>query len=119
VKVYPAIALVHMREDLYPRAQEFRPERLLEDGAESYAWLPFGGGIRRCIGAALAHAEMAEVLRAAVPSVELRPVADRPDPVVLKGITLAPKHGVRVVVERARPRARNGAVSELDVASAA
>jgi cytochrome P450 family 135 len=106
VKVYPAIALVHLREDLYPRAHEFRPERFIEDGAESYSWLPFGGGIRRCIGAALAHAEMAEVLRVAVPAVELRPLRDRPDPVVLKGITLAPKHGVRVTVERRLPKAR-------------
>jgi cytochrome P450 len=100
MKVYPAIVLVHMREDLYERPDEFRPERFLEDGAESYSWLPFGGGIRRCIGAALAHAEMAEVLRAAVPRVELRPLRDRPDPVVLRGITLVPKHGVRVRVER-------------------
>ncbi|HEX4186958.1 MAG TPA: cytochrome P450 [Solirubrobacteraceae bacterium] len=100
VKVYPAIALVHLREDLYERAHEFRPERFVEDGAESYSWLPFGGGIRRCIGAALAHAEMAEVLRIAVASVELAPLGTRPDPVVLRGITLAPKHGVRVTVER-------------------
>ncbi len=103
VKVYPAIALVHMREDLYPRAHEFRPERFVEEGAESYSWLPFGGGIRRCIGAALAHAEMAEVLRVAVPAVELRPLRDRPDPVVLRGITLAPKHGVQVAVQRRSP----------------
>jgi cytochrome P450 len=100
VKVYPAIALVHLREDLYERAHEFRPERFLEDGAESYSWLPFGGGIRRCIGAALAHAEMAEVLRIAIPRVELQPLGERPDPVVLRGITLAPKHGVRVAVKR-------------------
>jgi cytochrome P450 len=100
VKVYPAIALVHLREDLYERAHEFRPERFVDDGAESYSWLPFGGGIRRCIGAALAHAEMAEVLRIAVPRVELAPLGARPDPVVLRGITLAPKHGVRVSVKR-------------------
>ena len=98
IKVYPAIALTQMREDLYPRAREFRPERFIEDGAESYSWLPFGGGIRRCIGAALAQAEMAEVLRVAVPAVELRPVRAKPDPVVLRGITLAPKHGAEVVV---------------------
>ena len=98
INVFPGIVLVHMREDLYPRAHEFRPERFLQDGAESYSWLPFGGGIRRCIGAALAQAEMAEVLRVVVPAIELRPVRDKPDPVVLKGITLAPKHGVKVVV---------------------
>jgi hypothetical protein len=93
---------VHLREDLYERAHEFRPERFVDEGAESYSWLPFGGGIRRCIGAALAQAEMAEVLRVAVSAVELRPLRDRPDPVVLRGITLAPRHGVPVVVERMR-----------------
>ncbi len=100
VKVYPGIALVHLREDLYPRAQEFRPERFLQDGAESYSWLPFGGGIRRCVGAALAQAEMAEVLRVAVAAVELAPLGDRLDPVVLRGVTLAPRYGVRVRVRR-------------------
>lgn len=100
MRVYPAILLVHLREDLYERPLEFRPERFLEDGAESYAWLPFGGGIRRCIGAALAHAEMAEVLRTVVPRVELRALGEKPDPVVLRGVTLTPKHGVRVRVER-------------------
>jgi len=102
VKLYPGILLVHLREDLYPRAEEFRPERFLAEGAESYSWLPFGGGIRRCIGAALAQAEMAEVLRVAVRSVELAPVRAKPDPVVLRGITLAPKHGVEVAVQRRR-----------------
>ena len=106
VKVYPAIALVHLREDIYPRAQEFRPERFIEEGADSYSWIPFGGGIRRCIGAALAQAEMAEVLRVAIPRVTLRPLSAEPEPIVLHGITLAPKHGVRVAVERrvAAPR---------------
>jgi cytochrome P450 len=100
VKVYPAIALVHLREDLYPRAGEFRPERFLSEGADSYSWLPFGGGIRRCIGAALAQAELAEVLRVIVPAVDLEPERPEPDPVVLRGITLTPKHGVPVRVRR-------------------
>jgi cytochrome P450 len=103
VKVYPGILLVHHRADLYPRPHEFRPERFTEEGADSYSWIPFGGGIRRCIGAALATAEMAEVLRVAVPRVELRPLRSEPDPVVLRGITLAPRHGVRVTVERTLP----------------
>ncbi len=106
IKVYPAIVLTQMREDLYPRAQEFRPQRFLDGATESYSWLPFGGGIRRCLGAALAQAEIAEVLRVVVPAVELRPVRDRPDPVVLRGITLAPRFGVQVDVGRARERRR-------------
>ncbi len=100
VKVYPAILLVHMRGDLYPEPERFRPERFVEEGVESYSWLPFGGGIRRCIGAALAQTEMAEVLRAAVPAVELRPLRSEPDPIVIRGITLAPSKGVEVVVKR-------------------
>ena len=107
VKVYPGIALVQMREDLYPRAREFRPERFLDEQAESYAWLPFGGGIRRCLGAALALAEMAEVLRIAIPALDLRPVRERPDHVVLRNVTLAPRRGVEVDVSRVRqPRSR-------------
>jgi cytochrome P450 len=113
VKVYPGIALVQMREDLYPGAREFRPERFLDEAAESYSWIPFGGGIRRCLGAALAQAEMAEVLRVAIPLIELRPVRNRPDPVVLRGITLAPRYGVEVEVARALQPRRLPAVARV------
>src|SRR5919204_2949455 len=84
-RVYPAIACVHHRADLYPEPERFRPERFLDGKAESYAWLPFGGGIRRCIGAALAQAEMAEVIRMVTSRVELRPLRPAPDPVVMRG----------------------------------
>jgi cytochrome P450 len=110
VKVYPATLLTHLREDLYPNARRFRPERFLDDGTESYSWLPFGGGIRRCIGAALAQSEMAEALRAIVPAVDLRLVRDRPDPVVLRGITLAPRYGVEVEVVARRRAQRSDPV---------
>lgn len=105
VKVYPAIALVHHRPDLYPDPDSFRPERFAEDQAESYSWLPFGGGIRRCIGAALAQVEMTEVLSVIASRVELAPMRDEPDPVVLRGVTLVPKHGVpvRVTGRRSAP----------------
>jgi cytochrome P450 family 135 len=99
IRVYPAILLVHRREDLYPGAGEFRPERFLDEGAESYSWLPFGGGIRRCIGAALAQAEMAEVIRVVLSRVNLEPVRPDPDPVVMRGITLVPRHGAPVEVQ--------------------
>ena len=99
IRVYPGIVLVHRREDLYPAADQFRPERFLDGGAESYSWLPFGGGIRRCIGAALAQAEMAEVIRVVISRVKLRPMRPEPDPVVMRGITLVPKHGTPVAVQ--------------------
>jgi cytochrome P450 len=102
ITVAPAIAVVHRRADLYPEPDAFRPERFLDGRTESYAWLPFGGGIRRCIGAALAQAEMAEAIRTIVLRAELRPRRPRPDRVVMHGITLVPVHGVPVEVVRAR-----------------
>jgi cytochrome P450 len=100
IRVYPNITVVHLREDLYPQAHEFRPERFIEEEAPSYAWLPFGGGIRRCIGAALAQAEMAEVIRMVVSRVDLEPTRPDPEPVVMRGITLVPRHGTPVRVRR-------------------
>ncbi len=100
IRVYPAIAVVHLREDLYPQPHEFRPERFIDGEAESYAWLPFGGGIRRCIGASLAQAEMAEVIRTVVSSVDLQPTRPDPESVVMRGITLVPQHGTPVLVGR-------------------
>jgi cytochrome P450 len=99
IRVYPAIVLVQRREDLYPEADQFRPERFLDGETESYAWLPFGGGIRRCIGAALAQAEMAEVIRVVLTRTELEPARPEPDPVVLRGITLQPRYGTPVAVQ--------------------
>jgi cytochrome P450/SAM-dependent methyltransferase len=107
IRVYPAIAVVHLREDLYPQPHEFRPERFIDGEAESYAWLPFGGGIRRCIGASLAQAEMAEVIRTVVSSVDLQPTRPDREPVVMRGITLVPQHGTPVLVggiDGKRPR---------------
>jgi len=101
VAVYPAIAVVHRRPDLYPEPEAFRPERFLDGRTESYAWLPFGGGIRRCIGAALAQAEMAEVIRTIVSRTQLQPRRAAPDPIVMRGVTLVPRHGVPVEVGRA------------------
>ncbi|MGA8746204.1 MAG: cytochrome P450 [Solirubrobacterales bacterium] len=100
IRIYPAIAVVHHREDLYPEPHEYRPERFIDGGAESYAWLPFGGGIRRCIGASLAQAEIAEVIRAVVSRVEVEPLRSEPEAVVMRGITMTPRHGTPVVVRR-------------------
>jgi cytochrome P450 len=104
----PAIAALHSREDIYPEPEEFRPERFLEGAPESYAWIPFGGGVRRCIGASFAQFEMRVVIRSILERAELRaadPVPERP---VVRNITSAPVHGCRVVLERPLRPSRAG-----------
>ncbi len=118
IRVYPNITVVHLREDLYPEPYEFRPERFITEEAPSYAWLPFGGGIRRCIGAALAQAEMAEVIRTVVSRVDLEPTRPVPEPVVMRGVTLVPRHGTPVRVRRAA-RTRNAASERGQAAASA
>jgi len=95
IRVYPNIVAVHYREDLYPEATTFRPERFLDGRTSTYTWLPFGGGSRRCIGAALAEAEIAEVVRVVLSRVQLRKVGSGLDRVVMRGITLVPRHVCR------------------------
>jgi len=98
--VLPAIAGMHYREDLFPEPDEFRPERFLDGKADTYAWIPFGGGVRRCLGAAFAQYEMRVVLRTILERAELRAPDPRPEKVRIRNITLAPSEGGRVVLER-------------------
>jgi len=95
--VLAAIAALHYREDIFPDPHEFRPERFLDDKADNYAWIPFGGGVRRCIGAAFAEYEMRLILREFVERAELRAVDEKAEPVRVRNITLAPAKGTRVV----------------------
>ncbi len=101
--VTPAIWLTHTRADLYPAPFAFRPERFLESPPDTYAWVPFGGGIRRCIGAAFAEFEMRIVLREVLTRCELRKANPRPEQTGRRNITLSPKDGTPVVVESRRP----------------
>jgi cytochrome P450 len=98
--VLPAIAAVHFRDDLYPQAREFRPERFLDGKADNYAWIPFGGGVRRCIGAAFAEFEMRIILREIVSRAQLRAPDPAPEKVATRHITLAPAKGTLVVLEQ-------------------
>jgi cytochrome P450 family 135 len=98
--VLPAIAALHYREDVFPDPQEFRPERFLGTKVDNYAWIPFGGGVRRCVGAAFAEFEMRIVLREFVSRARLRADDPRPEGVRIRNITLAPAKGTRVVLER-------------------
>ncbi len=97
--VLPAIAVLHARPDLYDSPREFRPERFLGDGPESYAWIPFGGGVRRCIGASFAQVEMRTVLREVLRRVRLRAPTQRPERGVIRHVTVVPGRGARAIVE--------------------
>jgi cytochrome P450 len=96
--VLPAIAVLHKRPDLYDSPDEFRPERWLDGSPESYAWIPFGGGVRRCIGASFAQVEMRTVLREVLRRVRLRAPSPRPERGVVRHVTVVPGRGCRAVV---------------------
>jgi cytochrome P450 family 135 len=101
--VTPAIWLAHTRADSYPEPFAFRPERFLEEQPDTYAWVPFGGGVRRCLGAAFAEFEMRIVLREVITRCELRKADPRPEKIGRRNITLSPKHGTSVIVGDRHP----------------
>lgn len=97
-----SILLLHHRPDLYPDPFAFRPERWHGQKPGTYEWIPFGGGVRRCLGAALAMAEQRVVLAAMARRLELE--ADRPEPERARhrNVTMIPARGARVVVRSRR-----------------
>jgi len=114
VSIVPSIYLVQRRPDIYSRAKEFLPERFIEaEGGRppgTYTWIPFGGGVRRCLGAAFAQFEMETVLREVVLRRELAPARPGSEPVQRRAITETPKYNAEVIVgERRSPPAGAGA----------
>src|SRR4051812_35010621 len=97
-RIGPCIFLTHRRPDLYPQPRAFRPERFLDARVSNYAWLPFGGGIRRCVGAAFAQLELRTILRTVLERAELRPASGRPARTRRRAIVLAPSNGAEAVL---------------------
>jgi cytochrome P450 len=117
VEINPSIRVIHAREDLYPQPRRFQPERFLGDSApDTYTWVPFGGGTRRCLGASFAQLEMRIVLRRVLERAPgLRAAEPRRDRVQFRAITLVPRHGARAVLDRApepRPQPRTESRAE-------
>jgi cytochrome P450 family 135 len=99
VSAVPCIYLMHRRPDIYPDPLAFRPERFLEQPAGTYTWIPFGGGVRRCLGASFAQFEMATVLRVlARRCASLEPDGVVPERTARRSITLVPARDGAVVV---------------------
>jgi cytochrome P450 len=106
IEINPSIRLIHRREDVYPDAGAFRPERFLgDDPPDTYSWIPFGGGLRRCLGASFALMEMRIVLARVLERTALRAAHPELAKVQFRAITLAPRDGVRVVQDRPPARA--------------
>jgi cytochrome P450 len=98
VTVIPAIFLVHRRPDIYPEPERFEPERFLEQAPGTYTWIPFGGGVRRCLGGAFAQFEMNVVLSELLEHWHLEPARRKSEPVLRRAITETPRHDAEVLL---------------------
>jgi cytochrome P450 len=95
-----SIYLVHTDRETYPEPEQFRPERFLAGTPEGAAWIPFGGGVRRCLGARFAELELKVVLGQIVASARLSPVGRSAEGVKRKRFTFAPERGAAATVDR-------------------
>jgi cytochrome P450 family 135 len=109
-----AIYLIHSDPEIYPEPKEFRPERFLgadPKGTEGGAWIPFGGGVRRCLGASLAQYELAVVIRTVLEEAELELVEESDEPVARRRFTLSPGREGHARVRRISPGVKSPAGS--------
>jgi cytochrome P450 len=104
--VTPVMWLTHTRADLYPEPYAFRPERFLENPPSTYGWIPYGGGVRRCLGASFAEFEMRVVLETILRRCVLEGANGRAERIARRNVTFSPRNGTRVrAVTRIAPRA--------------
>jgi cytochrome P450 family 135 len=93
-----SILLTHSRPDLYPDPEDFRPERFMEGAPDTYSWIPFGGGVRRCIGAAFATFEMKIILRRVFARCVLEAADPKPERPRRRFVTYPPNRGAQIVL---------------------
>jgi cytochrome P450 family 138 len=105
--------LTHFDPDLFPHPDRFDPDRFVTARPDTYSWIPFGGGVRRCIGATFAHVELDVVLRVILERVELAPTSAPDEPWKFKGVAWSPAGGGQALVTRRRGADERGAVAEV------
>jgi cytochrome P450 family 135 len=105
--VAPCVYLMHQRADVYPDPLSFEPERFLGEAVGTYTWIPFGGGVRRCVAASFAQLEMKRVIQVVLNELELSAAVSRSEGVMRSSVSFAPDGGARVIATR-RPARRPG-----------
>ena len=110
VNLVPCIYLMHRRADIYPDPLAFRPERFLEGQGGTYTWIPFGGGVRRCLGASFAQLEMRIALQTLARRLDLRAADSRSERIVRRAIIMSPSREGEIVA-RARTADRPAAAA--------
>lgn len=98
-RVVPSIHLIHRDPKIYPEPERFLPERFLDDPPGTYTWIPFGGGVRRCLGAAFAQFEMQVVLRELVRRREVLPANPKAERPFRRAITETPRRDAEVILD--------------------
>jgi cytochrome P450 len=115
-RVAPCIHLVHRRPDIYPDPDAFRPERWLDQTPGTYTWIPFGGGVRRCLGASFALFEMKVILGEIVAAMDLQTTTAPGEPMKTRAITRTPGGQAEIVVARRREREDAGVAEPVGAA---
>jgi cytochrome P450 len=102
VRIWTPMSLIQRDPEVYERPNEFRPERFMDGKPPGFMWIPFGGGVRRCLAAPFALLEMRVVVQTILSSLRLTPLSEAVETTRAEGAIIVPNHGVRVRVEGPR-----------------